>query len=98
MNRMRPTWLSMLSSVSESFGKTAPDVWGAAQPSNDGPSRMPAAISAITMGWRMRRARRPMRREALMMSSAWTMKRASCPWRSSLIVCARPAAARPWAR
>ena len=85
MNRMSPTWLNMLISPSESRGKTAAASSGAASPSTDGPSTMPATISAITIGWRMRRASSPIRRATLMISSACTMKRASGVWRSGLM-------------
>ena len=50
MNRQTPIWLSNCKVPNECAGKIKLNAWGHSQPSKDGPSKMPAAISPMTAG------------------------------------------------
>ena len=68
MNTHTPIWLINCKTPSDSLGKTKSDAPGHNQPSNDGPSRMPAVISPITAGCPNRVNNEPNRRVAKMMA------------------------------
>ena len=50
MKMQTPIWLNNCSVPSDSVGKMKPDAAGQTQPNSEGPSRMPAVISPITLG------------------------------------------------
>ena len=77
MNSTSPTWASICNSFSESAGNSAVDTSGRSQPSSDGPSMMPAATSAITIGCPMRRIATPSRRDTVTMTITCANRRVS---------------------
>src|SRR5688500_11392032 len=72
----RPTWLTELRNGRLAGGKRKADTSGAAQPSSEGPRKMPAAISPTTCGWwRSLRKTRPTARAAIRMTPICRMRR-----------------------
>ena len=69
MNRSSPTWLSSWRFDSETAGKRNPNTSGTSDPSSEGPSSTPAAISPMTACWPIRENSAPISRATARMTT-----------------------------
>ena len=97
MKSSTPIWLSSCRIGIDAAGNRNALVAGATQPTSEGPSSTPAAISPMTGGCPTRLASAPIARAASMMTISWRSSRASgCCTLAD--ICARGPADGPAAR
>ena len=72
---MTPNWLSRLSSSTLCGGNIHRCSWGQKKPNRLGPSMMPATISPMTCGWRIRANSSPIARLSATISATWSRSR-----------------------
>jgi len=76
MNSTSPSWLSIFNTGSDVLGKSVSKACGHKRPSSEGPSTMPATISAMTIGCPSQRVTSPSARDTKRMAAICANNRA----------------------